>query len=223
MSSSPSSHQRPRQQISTMIHAGTHANSARGHAVLPPIPEAQERVPPGQAGGRPDWERGPRTRSSDLSAAATPPSGESTADTDEGTELTAACIYPWHSVREWPAGQEARSRITLRACADPRAQGQGTRAVCRVRDGVLTLSSSLFIDQRSAEGEWRPGLVLAKVPVEALAVGLLRGRDDIFTVGTVHKNRVYDEIYCSADNQSKRDKWIMVFRRMGVTIYRLAD
>jgi hypothetical protein len=29
---------------------------------------------------------------------------------------------------------------------------------------------------------------------------------------------MYDEIYCSADKQVKRNKWIAVFRRMGVAI-----
>ena len=214
--SSPASRQRLRRR--TMLHAG---NSAH---VLPPIPEAQEPVPPGRADGKPDWERGPapfdERTNSNLSAAATPLSSlpvESAADTDEGTELAAVCIYPWDaSVREWPAGREARGRITLRASADP--QAEGTRAVCTVCDGVLTLA----IEQRSAASDRRTESTVAEVPVEALAVGLPRGCDDTFTVGTVHNNRVYDEIYCSTD-QSKRDKWIMVFRRMGVTVYRLPD
>jgi hypothetical protein len=47
----------------------------------------------------------------------------------------------------------------------------------------------------------------------------------VFTVATLPENRMYDaddEIYCFVDNQVKRNKWIAVFRRMGVPIFDLS-
>jgi hypothetical protein len=45
----------------------------------------------------------------------------------------------------------------------------------------------------------------------------------MFTIATRHKNRLYDEIYCFADDQSERDEWIAVFRQMGVSIRHLRE
>ena len=53
--------------------------------------------------------------------------------------------------------------------------------------------------------------VVAEVPVEDLAVGLQRGRADMFTIATLHEGKMYDEIYCFADDQAKRHKWISAF------------
>ncbi len=36
-------------------------------------------------------------------------------------------------------------------------------------------------------------MVVAAVPVQELAVGLRRGRTDMFTVATLHEDRMYDE------------------------------
>ena len=36
---------------------------------------------------------------------------------------------------------------------------------------------------------------------------------------TVHKNKIYDEIFCFADDQAKRDEWISIFRGMGVATF----
>ena len=45
----------------------------------------------------------------------------------------------------------------------------------------------------------------------------------MFTIATRHKNRLYDEIYCFADDQAERDEWIAVFWRMGVSILHLRE
>ena len=45
----------------------------------------------------------------------------------------------------------------------------------------------------------------------------------MFTIATLHRGRMYDEIYCFADDQVKRNKWIAVFRRMGVNIFDVTD
>jgi hypothetical protein len=65
--------------------------------------------------------------------------------------------------------------------------------------------------------------VLAEVPVDQLAVGLLKGRTDMIMLATLHKGRMYDEIYCVAAGQSKRNQWIAVFRRMGVPVFDVSE
>ena len=73
----------------------------------------------------------------------------------------------------------------------PAADAEGTRAVCRIREGVLTLVT----EQRNATGKTTKK-VEAEVPLEVLAVGLQRGRANMFTLATVYKNQMFDEICC---------------------------
>ena len=63
------------------------------------------------------------------------------------------------------------------------------------------------------------------MPVEALAVGLQRERANMFTIATVYKNldKMFDEIYCSCDDAAIRNRWIALFRGMGVAIFDLRD
>jgi hypothetical protein len=37
-------------------------------------------------------------------------------------------------------------------------------------------------------------------------------------IATVYQSKMFDEIFCFADDQVKRNKWIAVFRRMGVPV-----
>ena len=117
----------------------------------------------------------------------------------------------WCKVKDWPAERQVRGRLTLKASADHR---RAMRAVCNVQHGMLTLSV--------AEHDGST-VVVAEVPVEDLAGGLQRGRADMFTIATLHEGKMYDEIYCFADDQVKRNKWIAVFRRMGVAIFDVSD
>ena len=65
---------------------------------------------------------------------------------------------------------------------------------------------------------------LRKLPMkEALAVGMRRGRPNVFTIATVHENEMFDEIYCSCDDPAIRNRWIALFRGMGVAIFDLRD
>jgi len=209
-----------------MLHASTHPHQALGrspHTALTPIPEVPECS--GKAASSPS----PSERlGSDLCDASAPRRGESTADerAEHATEHVAKRtakraavkrkLPAWRSVTEWPASREASGRITLKGSADP--QAKGTRAVCRILDGVLTLG----IEQRSAAGE-RTEEVVAEVPMEVLAVGLRRGRANMLTLATVHKNKLFDEIYCFCDDPTRRNRWIAVFRRMGVPVFDLRD
>jgi hypothetical protein len=114
----------------------------------------------------------------------------------------------WRAAREWPADREVRGRLKLRASAD---HSNAMRAVCSIRNGVLSIRIA-----------WST-VVVAAVPVQELAVGLWRGRTDMFTVATLHKDRMYDEIYCFAEDHIKHNKWIAVFRRMGVPVFDMSE
>ena len=119
----------------------------------------------------------------------------------------------------WPADSEvteARGRVTLRGSADP--QGKGMRAVCRIREGVLTMN----IEERAAAGA-KTEVVIAEVSVEALAVFLHPGRADMFKLAAVHQNEIVDDIYCFCDDPARRDRWTAVFPRMGVAVFDLRD
>ena len=158
---------------------------------------------------------------SDLSGATTPRPGERTADKSakHATVKRAAVrrmLPAWHRLEEWPAGREASGRLTLRDSADPHAEGM--RTVCRIVDGVLTVG----IERRDAAGE-ETEEVVAEVPAEALAVALRRGRTNMFMIATIHKDKLFDEIFCFCDNSIRRNKWIAVFRRMGVAIFDVRD
>ena len=118
--------------------------------------------------------------------------------------------------RDFKAAVTDSLRLTLRGSADPQAEGM--HAVCRLRDGVLTLD----MQQRTAAGE-KTQVVVAEVPVEALAVGLQRSRANMFTIATVYQNKTFDEIYCFCADPVRRDRWIAIFRRMGVAIGRVND
>jgi hypothetical protein len=112
---------------------------------------------------------------------------------------------PWERPlsSDWPAHREARGELTLKATADHR---RSLRAVCSIKNGVLTLT----VEGSSA--------VVAEVPVAELAVGLQRGCNNMFMIATVYQSKMFDEIFCFADDQVKRNKWIAVFRRMGVPV-----
>ena len=113
-----------------------------------------------------------------------------------------------NEARDWPADREVRGRLKLRASAD---HSNAMRAVFSIRHGVLSIRLA------------RSTVVVAAVPVQELAVGLRSGRTDMFTVATLHEDRMYDEIYCFADDQIKHNEWIAVFRRMGVPVFDMSE
>ena len=117
-----------------------------------------------------------------------------------------------------PSYREARGRLTLKTSAD---HPGAVRAVCSIEHRVLVLHLALSKASRDTCGDGSQHIspvVLAEVPLEELAIRLQRGRADMFTIATRHKNRLYDEIYCFAEDKAERDEWIAVFRRMCVPI-----
>ena len=169
------------------------------HPVLPKIPEALDQTGP---------EDLTIARSASFLSKAETPRSDSSNEHDEAPAQR----------KEWPVDREVRGRLTLRASADHK----GARcAMCSVRGGVLSLSVESVATPASRGAS--STTVLTQVPVEELAVGLQRGRENMFTIATLHRGRMYDEIYCFADDQVKRNKWIAVFRRMGVSIFDVTD
>ena len=151
---------------------------ARHAAMLPPIPEAPDSEDP---------------EGEHISACFAPPviqhsdSDLSSAETEmqeQGDSIAVERqVTPGYRVTAWPAHREVRGELTLRGSAN---HPRGVRAVCSVQHCVLTLSCATSSSQRaSARGE--SGVtVVAEVPVKDLAVGLQRGRVDMFTLATLH-------------------------------------
>ena len=127
-------------------------------------------------------------------------------DSDMSSADTPRCAADEHQKRE--PRQEACDRFTIKASAD---HMEGLNVMFSMEHGVLTLSS--------CPGGASPVTTLSQVPVEDLAVGMQPGRENMFTIATLHKNKLYDEIYCFADGHAKRNQWIAVFRQMGVPIF----
>ena len=116
------------------------------------------------------------------------------------------------SHRAWPGQREARGLLTIKASPN---HSKGLRAECSVQNDVLSLSI--------AESSGTSSGTVVAVPIEELAVGLQRGRTNMFIIATRNGDQLYDDISCFADNQEKRNKWIAVLRRMGVPIFDLSD
>jgi len=116
------------------------------------------------------------------------------------------------SHRAWPAQREARGLLTIKASPN---HSKGMRAECSVQNDVLSLSI--------AESSGTSSGTVVAVPIEELAVGLQRGRTNMFIIATRNGDQLYDDISCFADDQEKRNKWIAVLRRMGVPIFDLSD
>ena len=118
----------------------------------------------------------------------------------------------WRRVRDWPAvrwptHKDVCGDLSLKCSPDGR---RAARAVCSVKDGVLSLA---------VPREGGSGSAVVQVPVTELAVGLRRSRTSMLILAKLCENKVYDEVYCFADNHSERNKWTAVFRRMGVPIF----
>lgn len=135
-----------------------------------------------------------RTESA-LSAAATPIAHDAPAwercESDLSSGATAFIDEP-----------VARGTLTLKASA---SHARSMRAECFIEHRILTFN----IDSG----------VVVEVPLENVGVGLRQGRDNMFMIATVHENKIYDEICCFADDQTKRDEWISIFRQMGVATF----
>jgi len=106
----------------------------------------------------------------------------------------------------WPEHRIARGFLTVRAT--PNKNDKGCSTLCSIERSLLTLSVE------SPDGK---GFVaeIAKVTTSDIVVTLFPGCFDMFCMTTVHEGI---EIYCFAEDQVKRNKWVAVFRRMGIVV-----
>ena len=188
-------------------------------AALPTIPEEMPDAPDGcTVHTALAWERS----ESDQSSANTPVTGTRTdgghRQRDEGRKFEA------------PSHREARGRLTARGTVTLKAtagHGGSLRAVCSIENRTLTLSIAQRPPRAESgeepESQSTSAVMVVQVPLEELAVRLQRGRANMFTISTLHKQRLYDEICCFTDDQGERDEWIAVFRRMGVAIFDFSE
>jgi hypothetical protein len=109
--------------------------------------------------------------------------------------------------RPWP---EVRGNLTLRL--DPREKG-GISALCTIQDSVVTMRAS----RRSAQSPDEDPAVIVRVRISQLTVRLMPEYTSMFCAAS--SERPDENIYCFAENQEKRNKWVAMLRRMGVTIY----
>ena len=109
--------------------------------------------------------------------------------------------------RPWP---EVRGNLTLRL--DPREKG-GISALCTIQDSVVTMRAS----RRSVQSPDEDPAVIVRVRISQLTVRLLPEYTSMFCAAS--SERPDENIYCFAENQEKRNKWVAMLRRMGVTIY----
>ena len=169
------------------------------HFIAPPLPEATEGLDDGCRGNALDALR-------ELCDFIAGPETQSPTARLREEELAAAerQAPAFRDAQGWPADRRVRGRLTLKASVD---HSNAVCAVCSISGGVLIISIA------SSKA------VVAQVPVEELAVGLQTGHTQMFTVATLHNNRLHDEIYCFAESKVKRNQWIAVFRRMGVPVF----
>ena len=139
-------------------------------------------------------------------------SDEGERDVERDVRVCARQAPEWRrDQQDWPAHKKAHGEFMLKGSPDA---GSAVRVLCSVLHGVLTLTD---INSRSRESR-----VLAQVPLHDLAVGLQGGRSSMLTLATMYGDKMFDEIYCFADDPSKRNRWVAIFRRMGVPIFDLS-
>ena len=91
--------------------------------------------------------------------------------------------------------------------------------MCSVQHGVLTLTAV-----KAQDGHGCAPVRPLKVPVRGLALGLQRARASMLALATrCSDNTLDDDIYCFADSSAERNKWVAVFRRMGVPIFDVCE
>jgi hypothetical protein len=110
---------------------------------------------------------------------------------------------------------EVRGMLSIGLYAD---KPSGATALCIVRNKVLMLvlktAPKAFSESENDEK------VLARIPISDLEVTLSPGKPNLFQVKTKGHD---DVVFCFAKDQTDRNKWIAVFRRMEVGIFAELD
>ena len=83
-------------------------------------------------------------------------------------------------------------------------------ALCSVVDGLL----SFRVEENPGAGFY---VLMAEVAVANMVVKVQAGKYTSFSIDSSHLRA--DTVYCVADSEEKRNKWLAVFRRMGVPLW----
>jgi hypothetical protein len=109
----------------------------------------------------------------------------------------------------WPEYREARG--FLRLSAGKLEKNNSILSLCSIRNGTLTLSV------KPGTGDGTVDTIVAQTSLDELIVSIFPGRFDMFRICRQGEER--EEIYCFAMDQTARNKWIAVFRRMRIAIH----
>jgi len=123
-----------------------------------------------------------------------------------------ACLPAMPRLAPWPLNREARGLVSLQLGAT--STGGREDALLVVRDGLLTLHL-LTIDLEE-RGEHTRKLVA--MPVEQVLVTLWPGFFD--RLGLSLKNNPDTDIVCCCKDQTTRNKWVAVLRRVNGVAFR---
>ena len=121
------------------------------------------------------------------------------------------------AARPWPAHREDRGFLRVRhTLEDP------TEAATQAHSGLSALCSihhsTLTILVEATPGDGASTRLAARMPVERVVVSILAGHHSLFTLSSQGSDRA-DEVYCYARDQRTRNRWIAIFRRLGLAIY----
>ena len=151
------------------------------------------------------WEFGERGREADVGAARTARRVE--AENARPAHNASSVIDPW------PAHKEVRGVLSLRLRPD---QTEGLAALCSIKHDLFTIC----VESRKGSGfghcNHLEGLELAKIEITKLVLILRPEQKDGFSVGYEGHQEV--EIFCQARDNTARNKWVSVFRRLGVLV-----
>ena len=111
------------------------------------------------------------------------------------------------TLRRWPAQREAHGFLRLRDRLD---RAEGIEVLCSVVNGTL----SFRVEQEPGAGF---NVLSAQVGVANMVLTVYGGKYTIFSIDSSVARS--DTVFCEADNQEKRNKWLAIFRRMGVRLW----
>jgi len=106
----------------------------------------------------------------------------------------------------WPEHRIARGFLTVRAT--PNKNDKSCSTLCSIERSLLILT----VESHDGKGFVAE---MAKVTTSEIVVTLFPGCFDMFCMTTVHEGI---DIYFFAEDQVKRNKWVAVFRRMGIVV-----
>ena len=111
--------------------------------------------------------------------------------------------------REWPEHREAWGLLRLRSSLN---QVQTLNALCSVKHGRLTLRVESSLDAGICEDS-----LVTSLSVSNVELTILPEFKDLFVLSSTFLHN--DDIYCTAADQTSRNKWVAVFRRCGIIIF----